>query len=40
MSAPHCPVCGRKMAKNGKTDRGGRTRWEVHLVRRERDPED
>ena len=26
MSAPHCPVCGRKMAKNGKTT-AGRTRW-------------
>ena len=26
MKAPHCPVCGRKMAKNGKTS-AGRTRW-------------
>lgn len=26
MSAPHCAVCGRKLAKNGKTT-AGRTRW-------------
>lgn len=26
MGAPHCPVCGRKMARNGRTS-AGRTRW-------------
>lgn len=26
MGAPNCPVCGRRMARNGKTS-AGRTRW-------------
>ena len=39
MSAPHCPVCGQEDGEKWQDDRG-QDAVEVHLVRRERDPED